>query len=215
MSITSKYNFKVSINQFHHPVESDFWDITEAVLIEIFENICLQLKERNKSLYTMIELGSNQSYYSLLFKHILGVDNTLNIMVEPYLKYFEASKGQFALNNCDGRFYHRCIGANWGNRKDVFDVPSITLHEILQEQNLNSIDVIQCDIDESELYMLESNLDFYKEHKTEFLFLGTHSIDLHSKCRDKLTNLGYTILLDHPTPDVGWDSLLVAQYISS
>lgn len=215
MSITEKYNFKVSVNQFKHPVNFNFWDETEELLINSFEQICLNLKEKNKSSYTMIELGSNQCYYSLLFKHILGKDKTLNIMIEPYADNFNLGKSQFELNNCDGIFYNKGIGNKWGALNLEFDTPSITLNEILQENKLDKIDIIQCDIDCSELYMLNSNSNFFEEHKTEFLFLGTHSIELHNECKKRLLEFNYNIILDHPIFNVGCDALIIAKNYSN
>ena len=215
MSYTEKYNFKVSINQFHLPVPSNFFDTEEVVLIEAFEQACVNLKNLNKPKYSMIELGSNQCYYSLLFKHILGKDKTFNIMVEPVLANYEAGIQEFKLNECTGLFYNKCIGNKSIAHNKEFKVPSVTLNEILLDANIDKVDIMQCDIDCSEHYMLESNLDFFKEHKTEFLFLGTHSLDLHINCKNILESLKYTILMDHPISNVGSDSLLIAQYINS
>lgn len=211
MSITQKYNFKVSINQFQQPVSEHWWDASEQLLIDFFEKTCLELKNLNKTNYTMIELGSNQCYYSLLFKHILGKNITTNIMVEPFKTHYDVGQKQFELNNCTGIFYNNSIGTSWENFRSTFDVEPITLNEILKEQDISEVDIIQCDIDGSEHYMLDINSDFFINKKAKYLFLGTHSTELHNNCKQMLEQYGYNILLDHPHLNVGFDMLIVAQ----
>jgi hypothetical protein len=209
MSITKKYNFRVTINQFHHPVSEDYEDPTEISLINLFEKYVLQFKEQKREKYNMIELGSNQCYYSLLFKHILGKYKTTNIMVEPDLKHLEAGKGQFKLNNCEGIFYNRGIGNRWAVLDKTFSVEPITLEDILTENKLQSIDVIHSDIDGSEVILLESNKEFFVSGKAKIIFLLTHSNSLHEQCKDFFTHTPYTLINEIREDVVGWDRLLV------
>lgn len=211
MSITEKYGFQVSINQFHQPVDKNWWDESEQLLINCFEQACLELKQTNRCNYAMIELGSNQCYYSLLFKHILGKRNTTNIMVEPYKPHFEAGKTQFELNRCNGRFYNNSIGKLWAAYQTTFDVEPIMLNKILQEQGISKVDIIQCDIDGSEQCMLDTNLNFFINKRTKYLFLATHSTELHNYCKTFLENVDYKVIMDHPYNDVGGDMLIIAQ----
>lgn len=211
MSYTKKYGFKVSVNQFHGKVSEDYYDESEEILIKEFEKQCLQLKNENKINYSMIEVGSNQCYYSLLFKHILGKQKTLNIMIEPHPPYFEQGKIEFQLNSCEGVFYNRGIGNSWKIGNKTFDVAPITFHEILKNNNLNEVDIIQADIDGSELFLLESESEFFKQHKTKYLFLGTHSHELHQDCLKKLEDYNYKIILNDMSFKIGYDSLIVAK----
>jgi hypothetical protein len=210
MNTTQKYNFKVSVNQFHHPVHETFWDASEQVLIDIFEHVCLNLKQLNKNAYTMIELGSNQCYYSLLFKHILGKNKTNNIMVEPREINLLVGKEQFKLNECEGVFYNSIIGTHCEGAPEVQNtVTSITLEKILQDHNLPKIDVLQCDIDGSEQTLLIENSNFFVNKQAEYIFLGTHGLEKHNFCKEFFNKQKYKILLDHPEDNIGSDSLLV------
>ena len=53
-------------------VDDNFYDASEEIVISHFEQNCIDLQKQNKKEYSMIELGSNQAYYSCLFKAILG-----------------------------------------------------------------------------------------------------------------------------------------------
>ena len=109
LSITQKYGFKVKYNQFGSLVDEHYFDEKEIFLIEKFEKIVLELKENKSESYSMIELGSNQAYYSLLFKSILIDEKVKSIMVEPYEPYFERGVEHFELNNYPGIFINKSI----------------------------------------------------------------------------------------------------------
>ncbi len=211
---TEKYNFKVSLDVWGLSVAENYEDNGEVVLIDIFEQECLNLKNTNKEKYVMVELGSNHCYYSLLFKHILGKNKTQNIMVEPKEEHLKRGQSQFQLNNCEGTFYNCFVGGDniiFGFPKVTID-PSktITLQEILDKNKLESIDILHSDIDYAEVNMLNQNSNFFKNGKTSYLFLSTHGTDNHQKCKEFFSILpNYNMLLEHSQSDVGCDSLLV------
>lgn len=66
MSRTEKYNFIVTKNQFHHNVNFLYEDSTETKVIDCFEETILNLKNINKKIYSMIELGSNFCFINTL-----------------------------------------------------------------------------------------------------------------------------------------------------
>ena len=110
MTLTEKYNFKIEFDQggnFHH-ISENFQDNGELLLLNAFEEICLSLKEKKSNL-SMVELGANQAYYSLLFKYIIGIDKTFNIMVEADPVAIERGKHNFALNSANGIFLNKLV----------------------------------------------------------------------------------------------------------
>jgi hypothetical protein len=212
MTRTQKYNFKVSIDQFHQKVDSNFEDEKEIELIDVFEKEILNLQKTNKEKYTMIELGSNQSYYSLLFKHILGKDKTLNILVEPDPKHLKATISEFFnLNNCEGILYNKAIGESYKPNLEnikITECGSITLDQILIENNIDVLDVLHCDIDGAELSLIKTCSDTFKNKKIDTIFLLTHSY-CHEICKEFFNNLEYDLIYENNMRSIGWDNLLV------
>ena len=104
MNVTEKYGIKMKYNQFGDIVTENFEDPDEKIAIDLFEKSVLDLKLKNKNVYSMIELGSNFSYYSMLFKKILEPDESLSILLEPYDKYMKTGKEHFEINNLEGVF---------------------------------------------------------------------------------------------------------------
>ena len=208
---TEKYKFIVSVDQFGRNVDPHFCDQSEAILIDAFENICLSLKDECQDIYHMIELGANQCYYSLLFKHIIGKSVTENILIEPQSPNYERGENEFKINDCDGTWYRKAVGKPKCHIKNTaFDVNTITLKEVFDNHNINKLDVLHSDIDGAELLLLDSEYDFFNLHKVKYIFLCTHSPQLHSECKQKLECFGYKIILDDPARNVGSDSIIIA-----
>lgn len=214
MTITEKYNFKILKNQGHEEVWEYYQDESEIDLIESFEKNTLELKKDN-SPYVMIEVGSNQAYYSLLFKHILGKENTTNIMIEPYVPYLELGKKHFDINNCEGIFYNNGIGNDWVIQTNQsiknFQTEPITLYKIFENHQLTKIDVLHFDIDGSETKLLNENEKLFLNKKIKHVYILTHSDALHDECKQFFTNLEYSLYLDIPfhKRQVGSDGLLI------
>lgn len=185
MTITQKYNFKVEVNQFGRKVDQYFQDNDEILLIEEFEKGILNLKKQNQSFYSMIELGSNQAYYSCMFKAMLRDFDTQCIMVEKQKPYMERGINHFKLNGFDGEFLLKEIG------KDS------SVDELIEKYNLSSLDVLHCDLDENEVIMLEGAVNSLKNKVIKSIFLLTHSEELHDECLNILTNFDYNITLNH------------------
>lgn len=227
MSFNKKYNFKIKYDQFGNIVDDNFYDTSEEQAISYFEEDCIELKKQNKNQYSMIELGSNQAYYSCLFKAILGKENTKNILVEPVDYAMARGKENFNLNNYSGIFISACIGDSWGIDKhlmnhprlpsDTFGVEETTVKKIMNEYDLDEVDMLHCDIDQSELYMLETSSDVFKRKKFNVIYIFTHQTHLrehnwlHDQCKNFLLNCNYTLTHEVST-DVnpqGGDGLLV------
>ena len=158
MNITEKYNFKVKYDQFGNEVDEHFFDVNEHTIINEFEKCVLELKNLNKNLYTMIELGSDQAYYSLLFKAILGKDKTKNILLEPIKEHMERGKKHFEINEYDAIYFDNIIGTGFGLHDNTVNThPSsfcgktlsydpITLQDIFNKTYIQNLDLFDPDL---------------------------------------------------------------------
>jgi hypothetical protein len=209
MTRTEKYSFKIAKNQHKVTVPETWEDVSEQGVLEYFEGCCLHLKNKQKDHYTMIELGSNWSYYSLLFKHIIGKNKTLNIMVEPIEDSLDLGKMHFKINNCNGLFYKKGVTEYMDYYGAQKKLDFITLDEILAENNLEQIDLLHADIDCSEVEMLNYNLDFFKNKKALNVFILTHGETYATECKQIFETLPYKLLKEFPFGTQGGDGLLI------
>jgi hypothetical protein len=197
MTITEKYGFKVSVDQFGKTVSPYHFDCGETGPIELFEKEVNELKLENKPMSSMLELGSANAYYSLLFKHIIGKDRSFNIMVEPIPWRCRLGMKDFELNNCKGMFYNCGVGKDWHWNGKTFKVPTVTLKSILRDTKLSEIDFLHCDIDGSELQMLQDNKEIFELGKVRWAFIYTHESlirkGFHNECKQFFDGLNYDL----------------------
>lgn len=212
MNRSEKYNIKSNCDQFgnHTPEPTFFEDQYETVAINEVERIALGYKERPGA--AMIELGSNQAYYSMLWGRI--VPNAINIMVEPNAVNMMRGRSHFLLNNLSGVFYDKIIGIPFrlqdGDGRGIEPTGMITLSEILRENNLQHFDLLHSDIDSAEDAMLKTNSEVFQQGLVKNIVLMTHGNDRHAFSKDFLLKCGYTLTFDDPAPSIGWDGMIVA-----
>jgi len=214
MTRTEKYGFKIHKNQHKVAVPPTWEDSLEKDTIDLFEACCLNLKNRNNKLYTMVELGSNWCYYSLLFKHIIGKEKTLNIMVEPVEDSLQLGKDHFTLNSCEGIFYKKGITNTMEYYDKIIKLDFITLDEILKQNSLTHLDILHSDVDGNEIELIEKNIDFFKEGKAKNVFILTHGDNCSSKCKEFFNQFPYSLIAEFPHGTQCGDGLLVYKFSS-
>lgn len=223
MTRTKKYNFKVKYNVEGFQVPGDFEESKEVVIIDKFEEITLNLLEQNKQSYSMIELGSNYAYYSLLFNRILKDKDVTNIMIEPQERQYQLGEEHFRLNNIKGHFYKAIIGKNKKvdsprSQRYVEDfnyLPLVSFEELFRDHNLNQVDLLHCDIQGHEVELLEEYLDWFQNKKFKYIFIATHNIyrDAHNFCKEQFNSLPYQLVFEEEKSIVGGDSFLIYKLI--
>lgn len=232
MTITKKYNLKMMYNQAGHNVNEDFMDTEEIEAIVTFEEVCLKLKKLNNGGYSMIELGSNQAYYSCLFRAIIdGVGNNIkckNILLEPTPSHMERGINHFKLNGFEGLYERGGIGHYWcwHDRWHDNTIPTYTIDDLMAKYDITELDVLHSDIDGNEIRLLETSASAFKDRKINYIFLLTHGIwdetphtynskiikngeDRHEISKKFLLNCGYKLIKECFGGTVGHDGLLV------
>lgn len=152
----------------------------------------------------MLELGSYWAFYSLWF--YTSIPDAMCYMVEPDQKRLEVGRYNFKINNAKGIFTKATVGKG-----------GITIDDFLKENELSVLDILHADIQGSELAMLQGAKSSLDAGKIKYLFLSTHSQDIHNKCRQLLEESGYEILAsaDFEKETFCYDGILVAKHRSS
>ncbi len=129
---------------------------------------------------TCVELGANWSFYSLWFLQRFPTARCL--MVEPRPGNLLSGKRNFALNQRHGTFVQSFIGA-----ADNPAEHTLTLDSLCATQNIGFVDLLHADIQGSELHMLYGAKRLLKQNRIGYIFIGTHSPQLHQDCENFLT----------------------------
>jgi FkbM family methyltransferase len=169
---------------------------------------------------SMLELGSFWAYYSMWFAS--AIPHSKNYMVEPLPEVLQNGIDNFKLNNLNGDFTAACVGEqtlaktsfkHWDDK--IYEIPQISIDNFLAEKNIETLSILHSDIQGAELNMLRGAQKSLKEGKIKFLFISTHSEELHFNCMNLLKSNDYTILSDHTLSEsYSTDGLIVAAHSS-
>ncbi|EKO36164.1 methyltransferase FkbM domain protein [SAR86 cluster bacterium SAR86E] len=174
----------------------------------LFQLVLEYIDRNNKSKPTMIELGSFWAFYSLWFKQKFTDSNVF--MVEPESFNIESGKRNFKLNNKEGTFINAFVSDIHENEK-TSRTRTVSVDGLKEEFAITNIDILHSDIQGYELAMLEGAKDILSNHSAEFLFISTHSNELHYDCIQNIKDHDYRIICDIDLNDTfSEDGLIVA-----
>lgn len=191
------------------PVSVDYMDESEYPCISVFEKACLDIKNKKSKTLSMVELGSDHAYYSMLFQSIVGKERAKNIMVEPTDLHMERGKKHFFHNNMDGIFDNRCIGNHWIDDRWHHGKISTNIDAIMSDYEIQELDILHSDIDGNETVLIDTQLSAFSEKKINYIFLLTHSNKKHIYCKNKFIDWGYNLIFEETNSVIGHDSLLI------
>ena len=143
---------------------------------------------------SMIELGAYWGFYSLSFAQ--AVRDARCILVEPSAGNLRYGQDNFALNGYQAEFVHGGIGSN-GDLLKMHALPT-TVDRLCAEHDLDDLDMLHADIQGAEAEMLEGADRMLSGLHVGFLFISTHSDDLHAAVKAALVKYGYRPFLDIP-----------------
>lgn len=158
---------------------------------------------------SMLELGSFWAFYSMTF--LKNIQGGRSYLIEPDKHALLSGMNNFRLNGFKGNFFNYYISNISENGK----VPTITIADFLRQQKVSRLNILHSDIQGFELKMLEGAGESLRDGKIDYLFISTHSNELHSDCMAYLIAKNYDILCDaNLDQSYSWDGLIVAKHKS-
>jgi len=147
----------------------------------------------------MLELGAYWGFYSLWYKH--HCQNADVYLMEPQEHNLQVGKNNFALNNQKGHFVHNFIGEG-----------GMDVIQFLDSHNISKLSILHADIQGAEGHLMGAIAPALDEKRIEFLFISTHSQQLHENCVEKLERHKYKILgsADYDNETFSNDGIIVA-----
>lgn len=165
----------------------------------VFQELLKVLPENG----TMIELGAFWGFYSMWFKS--KITYGINYLIEPDSFNLLSGKLNFKLNSMSGNFHQYYVS-------DIKDekLNQINIDSFKSENNISTIHILHSDIQGYELKMLEGAEGSLAD--VWFVFISTHSNELHAKCQEFLSTRGFSILCSiNKDETFSEDGLIVAQ----
>ena len=155
----------------------------------------------------MIELGAYWGHYSMWLKQVKPGART--ILVEPHAHRVETGRKNFAVNGYEGEFMQAYVGTG---RWSEPGVPRFVVDDYLKDTGLEHLDILHADIQGTELQMLDGAVESLAARRIGYLFVSTHSNDIHYAVRDRLAEAGYRIEAssDYDAETTAGDGLVLA-----
>lgn len=165
---------------------------------------------------SVLELGAYWSFYSMCFARRVGASSARCMMVEPDKANLEHGRKNFALNNLlvpmgeRASFINAYVGAIDGVTDD--SVPILTVDTLLSRAGLQRLDILHADIQGAELEMLQGAASLFARRAVDYVFVSTHSMELHAACLARIASPDYEIIAQaDPKASYSYDGIIVAR----
>jgi Methyltransferase FkbM domain len=154
----------------------------------------------------MVELGAYWGFYSMWF--YCEIESARCFLVEPNRLNMSLGKRNLRLNNAKGQFFSYLIDEKSDLKNGI-----ICLDDFMHQQNLAFIDVLHADIQGAEYGLLLGAKKAFEGRKIGYIFLSTHSNDLHTECLDFLIKKQFIIIANADLNQTfSFDGLIVARH---
>jgi hypothetical protein len=158
----------------------------------------------------MIELGAYWGFYSMWF--LREVKDGATYLVEPTDSGLASGRENFALNGLTGTFIQAYVGDAVGTHED--GTPVVTVDGLVAERGLDRVAILHADVQGAEVEMFRGASATLAAGKVDYVFVSTHSAELHKACREILVGYGFTILAAADLEETySFDGLLVGRAV--
>jgi len=140
---------------------------------------------------TMIELGSFWSFYSMWFNSV--VPSSQNFMIEPDSFNMGCGQRNFKLNKMKGDFTQAMIADKSSENEDG---RTVCIDDFVKEKGIDRISMLHSDIQGFEYAMLQGAELTLSAGKVDFIFISTHSNEVHSQCLEHLLEKNFFIIAE-------------------
>lgn len=138
----------------------------------------------------MLEMGSYWSFYSMWFQK--EVKNAYNLMIEPEALNLKHGQRNFKLNKMTGIFEQGFIGRSYSEGP----IPTFSVDYLVDRHNLSHIHILHSDIQGFENDMLEGALQAFTADIIDYVFISTHSNEIHQKALEQLRTYNHQIICE-------------------
>jgi hypothetical protein len=155
----------------------------------------------------MLELGAYWGFYSMWFQRV--VPRGISFLIEPDPANLEYGRENFRLNGLNGTFVQAFVGAG---PEQGAQTRQVSVDSLVAEYGIPFLDVLHSDVQGAEFDMLLGASQCFDEQKVGYVFISTHSNDLHERCMEFLRRREFAILASADLDETySVDGLIVAR----
>jgi len=180
---------KIHLGSYYGPEYAKMLELNRGVHEPQEERVFSEVLATIPAGGTMIEMGAFWSFYSMWFQK--EIKNSKNYMIEPDAFNLGHGKRNFKLNKMKGDFNQAFVGRSSFKKESI---PTICIDDFVIEKKISFIDILHSDIQGFEYEMLEGARRTFVENKIGYVFISTHSNEIHYKCLDFLKEQNFIII---------------------
>jgi hypothetical protein len=153
----------------------------------------------------MLELGAYWGFYSLslLKRHPTATCH----LVEPNRFYLASGKLNFEINGCQGDFLQAMVAAVPSDQPK-----SVSVDSFCDSRKIKRLHILHSDIQGYEVEMLKGASAMLGQKRVDYVFISTHSNELHKECIRILKQYEFVILASADLDEsYSHDGLIVAK----
>lgn len=162
------------------------------------ERLFMEVLKRLPRGSIMLELGSYWAFYSMWFYR--EIPDAKCYCVEPETRNISMGKNNFALNfgpEATGVVFEQAFaGSSDAPPNKISGIPTVSVDGFLQRHGIGRLSMLHADTQGNELAILLGAEKALARKSIDFVFLSTHTNELHRKCLMRLRGYGYEILAD-------------------
>ena len=155
----------------------------------------------------MLELGSYWSFYSMWFNS--EVEKASNYLIEP--EDIDSGITNFELNKMTGDFTKAYISDT--SSDTVNGTPTVCVDDFIDRKKIEFVDILHSDIQGYEFKMLMGAEKLLNTKQVGYIFISTHSNEIHYQCMEHLKSKGYVLVCSYDMDEsYSWDGLIVFKH---
>lgn len=181
----------IYLGSYYGPEYSKMLYLSKGVHEPQEERVFMEVLKTIPNQAVMVEMGAFWSFYSMWFQKV--IPGAVNYMIEPDEFNMGQGKRNFRLNNMKGHFIQSFVGEA-SAENDIGR--TICIDDLVKDKNIPFIHMLHSDIQGFEYDMLLGAEKTFDEKKVGYVFISTHSNEIHHDCLKFLEKRGFIILAD-------------------
>jgi hypothetical protein len=137
-----------------------------------------------------LEMGAYWGFYSLWLKTRHAAASCH--LVEPDAANLQSGRINFGMNGLDARFEHAFVSDS--DPPPACGPATISVDGYCQRNGISHLHMLHSDIQGFEVKMLAGARRMFTGRHIDFVFISTHTPELHQSCLEQLTAYGYPVL---------------------
>lgn len=181
-------SLKIHLGSYYGPEYARMLELNKGVHEPQEERVFLEALSTIPNGATMIEMGAFWSFYSMWFQS--KVPEAKNFMIEPDLFNIGHGKRNFKLNKMKGVFLQAFVGKS----SSIGKINTVCVDDFLLKNKIFFVDMLHSDIQGFEYEMLLGAKESFNNNKIGYIFISTHSNEIHYQCLAFLQNHKFIII---------------------